>query len=936
LKEHMVFKNIPSSSSINICREIGITDGKKPIYPGESIILLFYRQYIATPNRIALIDGSLQLTYSGLDSLTNRLSFQIKEAGLEAGEPVGLFFRKSSDLIIAILAVLKVGGAFVYLDPSLPSERLTFMIEDAALKRIISDGTFESSGFSGREIEFLNSASMPTVPGNISLSDHPEGGERSAYIIYTSGSTGRPKGVIISHDNLYYFIDSVRQALPLTPKDIYLHSASFQYALSIRQLFVPLLLGVPLVLADAICLQDPICLFELIRSRRITAIDLVPSQWRVFNNALTAMQTDRRNQLLDNDLHRIVSVGEPLCSSIPATWTHRFNHPARLYNIFGMSETTGMITCFHIEAHDCQGDSRRVPIGRPVALMSIKVLTPELQPVEEGKTGDLYIQGKSLFQGYLNRPEMTAGVFLSSRPSDSFESVDGEPLPLFRTGDIVSLMPSGNYCFHGRRDLQVKTRGMRVELEEIETVLLQYPNVLECAVSVTEGDAGSKQLHAFLVIQPDCDIDSCDIKEFLAEKLQQHMLPVSFTYLDSLPRTASGKIDRNALCPKCGHVFGKDKPTDEECLERKSSKKQFCQTNVVPLLREIWEQLLQVTPVQEDEDFFKKGGYSLLGVQLLVDIEKRLGVKLPVSSLLVAKTIRQQATFICGESVGEEKSLLVPIKPGGKKPPLYLMHHADGGVLDYRELAACLDEDQPVYGIQSVSGDAPVLSIDPSQAALTYCKEILTLQPKGPYFIGGHSYGGKIAFEVARQLACINKSNNQTMTGSGVHLILFDACAPDCVKLPPRKIAVYQIHSMITKTIFHSSRLIKLPPVQWKFYFIEKKKSLLLQLKSLRKLFRSRRKRKKGHFILSNSAQSSVVLPKSAQVELFGGNILLFRASIPMPVREREDYGWSRHCSEAVTIRTVKGEHGNIIKGSGARKITRLLQHYIDTKTPVI
>jgi amino acid adenylation domain-containing protein len=498
---------------------------------------IFAQQVNLYPCRTAVIDGNIHLTYSYLSHETDRLAHRLVNYGLGPGMLAGLFIPRGSRLIIALLAVLKARAAFIFMDIDSPSQRLDFILRDAAVPFVLTcvespDFNRQAPGYNGKVIclEEAFQARLTTVPGK---PNHPPADlSQPAYVIYTSGSTGQSKGVIITYGNLSSFLSSVRAALPMQDDDIYLHSSSFQYALAIRQLFIPLCLGVPLVLAAVQVMLDPLLFFRSVKKRHITLIDLVPSQWRTFNLTLASLKSHTRENLLNNRLRRIVSVGEALTPDIPSQWVIEFKHPALLYNIFGLTESTGMIT-YHLIKDDDFKQSQPIPIGKPAVHMDIFILDRDLNSVPPGETGHLYISGSNLSPGYLNRPQLTAEKFTGSS--------------LYCTGDLVFVRPDGVICFAGRSDWQVKTRGMRVEPGEIEFTLSQHPCVAECAVIPKTGLDQNIQLHAFLSTCNGQPIDIGALREFLGGKLLACMIPLSFIILETLPKTTSGKIDRIAL-----------------------------------------------------------------------------------------------------------------------------------------------------------------------------------------------------------------------------------------------------------------------------------------------------------------------------------------------------------------------------------------------------
>ena len=857
---------------------------------------LFEEQAEYSPNKISLVYRDQQLTFRELNNRANQLAHYLKKLEVRSETLVGLFLDRSIESIIGILGIIKAGCAYVPLDISYPIERLDFIIKDAQLPFILTkkdllqkipeyDGTIICIDENNR----LTSIQPTDNPCNSNCTT-----ENLIYVIYTSGSTGKPKGVMITHENLFSFVDTVQSVLPVKKEDIYLHTASFSYALSVRQLFVPLTQGASLVIAPQEHFQEPILFFKLMKEREITLTDLVPSQWRTCNLALSALDDIIRTDLLKNKLRRIISVGEPLPPDIPRKWAMEFKQRTQIVNIYGFTEATGMVTFYKIPPGDPYGD-KKIPIGREHTNTGIHILDPKMTPVKDGTIGELYIVSKSLARGYINLPELTDQKF----PTYSNER-------FYRTGDMVRKLPCGNIEYAGRSDLQIKTRGIRVALEEIEMVLLKHPALQECAVIAKENIHGNTHLHAFVVPALSTPPEPHELHRLLEKELPGFMLPASYTYLNNLPKTPSGKINRRALAM-----------LSDNKLKKNPSEEYHPPTNAIETkLVHIWEQLLQTSPIGIKDDFFRIGGYSLLGTNLFYQIEKNLGKKFPVSTLLIAPTIEKLAERIRSDIPPSTVPLLVPLKTGGTKPPLFFMHHTDGGVLDYRELALYLDENQPVFGIQSAFNGSIPTHVSLDEAAEIYSREIQLLCPEGPYLIGGHSFGGKIAFEVARRIRENKKGE--------IFLLLIDCCAPDCRRLSGKKRLFYLIHSFSAALVFHFVNMVKLPVSQRKLYFIGKIKSLNRRLKqiniSIKKLNKPQRDK-----TLHKKPQKSPVCPMT-----FPGEIVLFKASISLPVYEKEDYGWSRYTQKEVKVSEIKGEHGNLVKGPYAKAIATELGKYID------
>jgi len=462
---------------------------------------------------------------------------------------------------------------------------------------------------------------------------------------------------------------------------------------------------------------------------------LVPS----LLNEIIEQCPDLRKQLVC--LKYCFSSGEALSAELAARF-RRFLPDCRLINLYGSSEVAADVTCKEISDED--GDSV-VPIGRPIHNAQIYLLDSHLQPVPLGVRGELYVGGENLSRGYLNRPELTAEKFV---PNPFYSDSASR---LYRTGDLARYRPDGNIEFLGRLDSQVKIRGCRVELGEIETALGQVPAVRECLValrdevasetgnpkSAIQNPKSERSLVAYIVPKSKQSLVVSDLQTFLRQKLPQYMLPSYFVLLDSLPLTPNGKIDRRALPAPDVSSLTLEKPfvAPRDDQERE--------------LAELWEKTLLVRPISVKDNFFDLGGHSLLAVRLMSQIEKVLGKKLPVAALFQAPTVEQLAKLLKPGVASASWSRLVPLQPKGSKPPFFWIH----GEASDAFLPRYLEPDQPVYGFRHQSEDGqPALCTTVPTIAAHYLSEIRTVQPRGPYFLGGYCFGGMVAFEIAQQL----------------------------------------------------------------------------------------------------------------------------------------------------------------------------------------
>lgn len=690
-----------------------------------------------SPNSLAVQCENEEITYSELLSRAGKLATHLRELGADRSALIGICLPRSVEMVVGMLATLIAGGAYVPLDPSYPKDRIAFMLQDAGMRFVITQNALAYL-FSNQHAQIIcvdrDSSEIESKSAEISIQDLPQ--DSLAYVLYTSGSTGKPKGVMVSHESLDNFVRVSQSALDVASTDVYLQTASINYALSLRQLMVPLSSGARIVMATEDQARDPLLLFELIKYRHATLMDVVPSFWRTCINRLLALPPRERHALLDNRIRRIVSVGEPLLFDIPFDWRVKLGHQAQLVNIFGQTETTGVVAAYPIPPEQLAERAVVVPIGREILDTRLYILDAALKPVSPGEIGELCVSSPCLALGYLNQPELTAEKFVPN-PFD-----DGISTKLYRTGDFARRREDGVLEFLGRGDNQVKIRGQRLELGEVEAAIRALPQVQDCVVVAKGKTPDERFLSAFIVSTE--QLSGKYVAEFMRSQVPDQMIPTEFNFVDALPLTPNGKVDRLTLQQSTSP--SKSEP-DAMSIEQPLSV-------IEHKLVKVWKDLLNRATIGIHDNFFDLGGHSFLAVRLFARIEAEFGVRLPITTLYHAATIAQLADRIDqGGSPDLNWEPLVPIRTQGSKPPFFGIHGHEGGVLFWRSLMEFLPEDQPFYALQArgVDGIQPALRKIEDMATL-YLREIRKIQPRGPYYLGGYSMGGEIAFEIGQQL----------------------------------------------------------------------------------------------------------------------------------------------------------------------------------------
>jgi amino acid adenylation domain-containing protein len=703
-----------------------------PLPESETIKDLFEAQAERTPDADAVVFGRERLDFAELNRRANRVAALLHRHGVGPGTLVGVLMEKSIDLVPAVLGVVKSGGAYIPLDPMYPPDRIEFMLSDARPAVVLT------------HVKHLDA--LPDEHDTVLALDAPgilDGlgeenpmttatGDDLAYIIYTSGSTGKPKGAMIANRSLASAHFAYERAYRLRELTAHLQMASFSFDVFTGDLIRSLLVGAKLVLCPIEVVVDPPALYELMRREQIDAAEFVPA-----TASLLFEHLDRERQRLDFMKLVIVS-SEAWRNERYEFFKALCGEETRLINSYGLTEATIDSTWFEPGPDVELVPGRFVPIGRPLDNTEIYVLDSNLEPQPIGVPGELCVGGVAVARGYLNRRELTAERFVP----DPFSEAPGALL--YRTGDRARWLADGTIDFLGRNDRQLKIRGFRIEPGEIESVLERHPAVHAAAVTDRTDESGSARLVAYLTpaewgSQPPFD----ELRTLVGEHLPAYMIPSAWVLMESLPLTPNGKVDLAAL--------------PDPDFDRSASASEFVapRTETERRLAEVWSDVLRVEQVGVHDDFFALGGHSLLAVRLFSEIERVLGVRLPLAVLFQSATVADLAAMIDLESAGESTlSSIIELSPGdgtGRKP-FFLVGWVDGDLMGYQGLAEHW-QGQPLYGLLAPGVDGRVLPRDTIEGiAEHYIEEILSFQPEGPYYIGGFCFSGVVAFEMARQL----------------------------------------------------------------------------------------------------------------------------------------------------------------------------------------
>ncbi|MDX5565169.1 amino acid adenylation domain-containing protein [Streptomyces sp. ID05-04B] len=707
--------------------------------PDGTVVELFEAQAARTPDAVALVQGEVELSYAELDARANRVARLLAGRGIGPENVVAAVFERTVDLVVALLGVIKAGATYLPIDPAYPADRIAYVIADSgAVCRLTSESLGERPAEpEGRLAEDTEAQRVPVVLLDsaevraelAALADGPlTDGERTAallpehpmWVIYTSGSTGRPKGVLVEHRAIVNFLSAMQDRFALDADERLLAVSTHGCDMAGFEFYLPLLNGARIVLAAQEQVLDPWALRALIRDTGATIVHATPSLWR----GLVADAEDP----VDWSRVRAMIGAEALPADLARTLLSR---TPTLTNLYGPTETTVWSTGKELAGEDADASS----IGSPIGNTRVYVLDERLSPVPVGVAGELYIAGRSVARGYLGRPGLTAGRFVA----DPFA---GPGERMYRTGDVVRWTAHGDLQYVGRSDDQVKVRGFRVELGEIESVLAGHRSVGQAVALVREDAPGDQRLVAYVVpkrgvAQEELDQLGQAVRGVAQDRLPGYMVPSAVVVIDKLPLMPNGKLDRKAL----------PVPETEVREDAHHSVTSF-EANIGAAFAEV----LGLDGVGVDDDFFALGGHSLLAVRLVEKLRES-GVTIAVRDLFAAPTVAELMKRMSLSSVRDALDVLLPIREQGERPPFFFLHPAVGVSWCYMSLVRYVPADVPLYALQARGLDGSgELAGSIAEMAADYIEQMRSVQPSGPYHLLGWSYGGALAHEIAVQL----------------------------------------------------------------------------------------------------------------------------------------------------------------------------------------
>ncbi len=684
-----------------------------------------------TPNNTAVSFNSDKYSFAELDLLATNLAASLQHRGAKQGVFVGVCLPRTIDLPVVLLAILKTGAAYVPLDPNFPADRIALMLEDSDASIVITTNELgDTFSFPKDRIFILGTEQSE----NISFFPVPVAEDQLAYVIYTSGSTGKPKGVAVRHRNLINIMTYLKGKFSMTSSDSFLAITTISFDISVLEIFLPLFSGGRVHIATREQALEASWADDTIKKQSITYFQATPATWELFY-AVGWQGNSNLNILCGGEALRS-ELASKLISTNKSVW-----------NMYGPTETTIWSTMKEVNQSDIASSRNgTISIGSALANTFLYVVDEFGKPCPLGVSGELWIGGDGVSAGYLNRPELNKEKFIVN-PFDKGT--------IYRTGDRVVVDEKGELHFINRFDFQVKVRGYRIELVEIESLLHTCEDISQAVVVALPGPMGENYLAAYFTPLlssysiPTEELQAniaANARKTLAKALPEYMIPTSWMLMDTFPLTPNSKIDRNSL------------PSPELILETVVTEEDLIMNPTESLITEIWEKTLNRRKISANDNFFELGGHSLLAVKVMVELEQATGIKMPLAVLFTNPTVRGLSQEFEKPQGNERWDALVTIKDTGSLNPIYFVHGISGNVFKYHLLAQLLDQDQPSYGLQAVglNGiDEPFTNME--LMAEHHVEEILKFQPEGPYVIAGGSFGGYLAYEIARQLRARNK-----------------------------------------------------------------------------------------------------------------------------------------------------------------------------------
>lgn len=847
----------------------------------RSLPELIHEKALLYPDKAALRFGGHVLTYLKLNNSVNQFAKLLADYGIKRGCVVGVAVDRSPEMVITLLAIVRSGAAYVPLDPEYPQARIEFMLEDTDAGFLITqekyNGRFQSKGRVILMEDMVRQASLySTTPPEIDTDM-----DDVVYILFTSGSTGRPKGAQITQRGLVNFLVEMQKEPGLDINDRVLALTTISFDISGLELYLPLITGAEIILTDAQTSKDTRLLMEIAREQGVTVIQATPATWRMMLESW-----DERLPV------KALIGGEALSKKLAERLLEKCDS---LWNMYGPTETTVWSVFKRIYA-----DDEIITVGRPITNMYAYILDDQLRPVPEGTVGEIYMGGVGVGKGYMNRPQLTAELFMD----DPFSDIPGARM--YKTGDLGRIVSGGEIQCLGRIDHQVKIRGFRIELGEIEYTLGKQTGIKDVVVLPKD-----ERLVAYVVLEKDHTARFSEWLKALRTVLPEFMVPSNFVILPGFPLSPNGKVDRNALeamrqeMEKANRVYIPPR-TDQERL-----------------IADIWSELLHIDQVGIRDDFFELGGTSIVAMQIMARLERETGKRLPLASLFTANTVEKLSRQLELDDQSISWDLLVPVKPTGNKPPIFFVNGLDMNVLLFNNIARNMDPDQPVYGFQprGLNGiDEPFETLE--DMAAEYIAALLEKGFLDTYILAGYSYGGIVAFEMARQLQAMGKQVKM--------LAVLDTYAYNSGHFEtglPRYIR--KIKRQFPKLLFITGSLIRQPKetIRYQQSFFVRKYNEFAVYMGLQRPPETDSAEDKVNDKYETAYRNYHMQPSDACIiDLFRVDTRLYFLDDPIYL------GWKPYALKGIVVHIVKGNHKTFLMPPNDKDFAILLQRLVDKR----
>jgi amino acid adenylation domain-containing protein/non-ribosomal peptide synthase protein (TIGR01720 family) len=706
-------------------------------YPRDKTIHeLFEEQVERTPDRVAAHDNTQSITYSELNKKANQLARYLKSKGIGIDDPVIVVMDRSIDLIISILAISKSGGVYVPTDPYAPAKRNIYICQNAKANIVITSSKFDWLDSVNSEIIILNKIEPEISTQDSSNLNVPINPLNLSYIIFTSGSTGLPKGVMLSHEGMINHMFCKIRDLYIDDSDIIAQTATQIFDISIWQLLTSLATGGKVVVFSEQVIKDPKQFIEAVARENITILELVPAY---AHSMALYMQSNNSNAF--KFLKHLVITGEALKNKV-CQEIFNISKEISIVNAYGPTECSDDVTHYHYKFDQhIDNDFTVIPLGKALQNLQLYILNTNLLPLPIGVIGELYVGGIILARGYYDRPDLTAEKFIAN-PFASEEDVKlKKNLRLYRTGDLCKYLSDGSIEYIGRTDEQVKVRGYRIELEEIESVLSSHEGIKEAAVIVkrqkdaTGSSISNESLVGYYIA--DQGLSENEVMDYLRGKLPDYMVPTRLVHLEKFPLTINGKLDKKAL-PEI-----ESREEDNYVAPRNELERKVC---------EIWAEVLGLSAdkVGIHDDFFKLGGNSIAVITLVMKLNNYYKARLKISDIFVHKTVDSVLKKIIQSK--DSYQAIIKLNNTCNKPNMFMIHPATGGCEVYISLANLLDNHFSCYGVDSYNlyNNKKIENMNELAKYYTsYIKDIMNNTNQKECHMLGWSLGGEIALEIA-------------------------------------------------------------------------------------------------------------------------------------------------------------------------------------------